>query len=71
MQKPEILKKCLSWLTAAALSMTAMSGIIVNVPETTAFAAETGSRIRVDINKNDGRKASYTKTANNWIVDNT
>ncbi len=71
MQKPEILKKCLSWLTAAALSMTAMSGIIVNIPETSALAAETGSRIRVDINKNDGRKASYTKTANNWIVDNT
>ena len=71
MQKPEILKKCLSWLTAAALSMTAMSGIIVNVPETAAFAAETGSRIRVDINKNDGRKASYTKTAYNWIVDGT
>ena len=30
--------------------------------------ADTGSRIRVDINKNDGRKASYSKNANNWIL---
>lgn len=33
-----------------------------------AVAADTGSRIRVDINKNDGRKASYAKNANNWIL---
>ena len=34
-------------------------------------AAETDSRILVDINRNDGRKASYTKNANNWLVDGT
>lgn len=33
-----------------------------------AEAVDTGSRIRVDINKNDGRKASYAKNANNWIL---
>ncbi|MGN0621807.1 MAG: hypothetical protein ACI4I9_08060, partial [Porcipelethomonas sp.] len=33
-----------------------------------AEAADTGSRIRVDINKNDGRKASYARNANNWIL---
>lgn len=67
-------RRSLAWLTAAALG-AAMLG---NLPqqkkqETTliAAAAETGSRIRVDINKNDGRKASYTKTANNWLVDNS
>ena len=31
-------------------------------------AADTGSRIRVDINKNDGRKASYSKNAENWLL---
>jgi len=71
MQKPEIMKKCLSFLTASALSMTALSGLIVTTPELSASAVETGSRILVDINKNDGRKASYSKTANNWIVDST
>ncbi len=70
MQKPEILKKCLSFLTASAMSMTALSGVIFT-PVLTASAAETGSRILIDINKNDGRKASYSKSANNWIVDNT
>ncbi|SDA26661.1 hypothetical protein SAMN02910447_02691 [Ruminococcus sp. YE71] len=33
-----------------------------------AAAFETGSRIRVDINRNDGRKASYSQNANNWIL---
>ena len=28
-----------------------------------AASFDTGSRIRVDINKNDGRKASYSKNA--------
>ncbi len=33
-----------------------------------AAASETGSRIRVDINRNDGRKASYSQNAENWIL---
>ena len=36
----------------------------------TVEAAETVSRILVDLNKNDGRKASYAKNAVNWIIDN-
>ena len=36
-----------------------------------AAGADTGSRILVDINRNDGRKASYSKNAYNWIVDGT
>lgn len=68
MKEPKILRKCLSFLTAAAMSMTMLGA----VPGTlTAGAADTGSRILVDINRNDGRKASYTKTANNWLVDDT
>ena len=57
----------------AAAAMLCSSGAYM--PETikpdtvTAYAAETGSRIRVDINKNDGRKASYSKNANNWLLE--
>lgn len=35
--------------------------------ENTALA-DTGSRIKVDINANDGRKASFDRTADNWCV---
>ncbi|MBQ5533093.1 MAG: hypothetical protein IIU04_06040, partial [Bacteroidales bacterium] len=49
-------------------ALTMLNGIPVSLP---ASAAETGSRILVDINRNDGRKASYTKNANNWLVDGT
>lgn len=69
MKRPSTLCKCLSFLTAAAMSMT----LLGTVPERTQTvrAADADSRIRVDINRNDGRKASYTKTANNWLVDNS
>jgi len=54
-------------LTAAQISRTDSSAALT----ASAAAFETGNRIRVDINKNDGRKASYSKNANNWIVDST
>ena len=57
----------------AAITMLCSSGTFMPEPikpETvSAYAAETGSRIRVDINKNDGRKASYSKNANNWLLE--
>ena len=53
------------------MGLTMLGAVPSVTPAITGAAAETGSRIRVDINKNDGRKASYTRTANNWIVDNT
>ena len=34
----------------------------------TAQTADTGSRIRVDINKNDGRKASYSKKRRQLVI---
>ena len=60
-------------LTAGAVMPTQMPQHLNNVKSLiTANAADTGSRIRVDINKNDGRKASYSKNANNWLlVDGT
>ncbi|MBQ8927054.1 MAG: carbohydrate-binding protein [Oscillospiraceae bacterium] len=70
MKQQTALRRALSWLTAAAMSMTMLAGVPLTSPSAVQ-AAETGSRIRVDINKNDGRKASYTRTANNWIVDGT
>ena len=58
---------------AAALAMLVSGLQIPALPQTpyaiTAQAADTGARIRVDINKNDGRKASYSKNANNWLLE--
>ena len=61
--------------TAAFLaSVTMLCGSAAIVPErasqqpAAAYAADTVSRIRVDINKNDGRKASYSKNAENWLL---
>ena len=58
---------------AAALAVLA-GGVQIPSSQQTPYAiaaqaADTSSRIRVDINKNDGRKASYSKNANNWILE--
>lgn len=55
----------------AALTLLTALSVPQSAPSLTAKAAETGSRILVDINRNDGRKASYTKYASNWLVDGT
>lgn len=63
--------KKIAALAAAIAVIASCSGITFsNSPSVpfTAQAADTGSRIRVDINKNDGRKASYARNANNWIL---
>jgi hypothetical protein len=61
----------------AAVSALMLTFYIASLPQfascsnhITANAASfsTGSRIRVDINKNDGRKASYSKNADNWLL---
>ncbi|MBR4627308.1 MAG: dockerin type I repeat-containing protein [Ruminococcus sp.] len=64
--------KMLAALSAAALMLNAVS-LTQNVQDSNIITADaasftTGSRIRVDINKNDGRKASYSKNANNWLL---
>ena len=62
-------------LAAFATAAIALSGIgipqynvISSVITAKAASSGTPSRIRVDINKNDGRKASYSKNADNWLL---
>jgi hypothetical protein len=55
-------------MLAVCAALTMLTGIPVSLP---AAAVGNSSRILVDINRNDGRKASYSKNANNWIVDGT
>ena len=63
------MKKSLAWLMALTIGFAGADGLSnISGNEITADAADTGSRILVDINKNDGRKASYAKFANNWII---
>ncbi len=62
-------KKSIAWLMALTMSFAGTGGLSTLSDTTiTVDAASTGSRILVDLNKNDGRKASYTRNANNWIV---
>ncbi len=63
------MKKATAWLSALTIIFSGLGGYSsFGSAEITADAAETGSRILVDLNKNDGRKASYARNANNWIV---
>ncbi|MBQ7047254.1 MAG: hypothetical protein IJN85_05915, partial [Oscillospiraceae bacterium] len=72
-------RKSLAWVSALTLCATG-TGVLKTAAETdygtyggffglenTAFA-ETGSRITVDLNANDGRKASFARYADNWSV---
>ena len=65
--------KKISRITAFIMALTICggSGIAVQTTQDHAkvLAADAGSRIRVDINKNDGRKASYSKNAENWLLE--
>ncbi len=64
-------------LFAAFMALSVLTGSVnlpvmkKNVNTITASAAEmeTGSRILVDLTKNDGRGAAQAPYANNWIVD--
>lgn len=63
-------KKLAAMAAAIAVAVSGTGFTFCKTLPTAVFAetASTGSRIRVDINKNDGRKASYAKNANNWIL---
>lgn len=56
------MKKFISSLTACAMLA---NGFISSVPQK-AKAVSSSSRVRVDINRSDGRKALYAKNAENW-----
>lgn len=63
--------KKIAAMAAAVAFLANSAGISAGNTVNTFVSAETsdtGARIRVDINKNDGRKASYAKNAYNWIL---
>ena len=62
----KIFKKSASSLVAAAL--LAVNGISV-MPLNTANAVSSPTRVRVDINRNDGRSALYAPNAENFAYD--
>lgn len=55
---------------ASSAAICLLSGIVGTSPyiSITTKAETYGSRIVVDLNTGDGRKASYSKTAENWIA---
>lgn len=70
-----IIKKRIAAFTAALSVLSGINAANAIIPMSNtektinASAADMGQRIRVDINKNDGRKASYATNANNWILE--
>lgn len=59
--------KAISCLIASTVCYSVL-GMIQPNKQITSAETVSDSRIRVDLNANDGRKASYTKTCYNWIV---
>ena len=62
------IKNTISVLLCAAMMCNVLPYSGTVLPHLSADAAESSQRIRVDINKNDGRKASYSKNAENWLL---
>lgn len=65
------MKKSLKRLTAGIAAVFVCSGAVgkfLPEPEKIVFAAESGKRLCIDLNAGDGRKASYSKVAENWIA---
>ena len=62
-----IIKKSASSLIAAA--MLAVNAVSAFPYIQTANAVSSSSRVRVDINRNDGRSALYAPNAENWAYD--
>ncbi len=61
-------RKLTAFLTALTVLAGSASFPDLMTKSAVVEAADTGNRILVDLNKNDGRKASYATNANNWIV---
>lgn len=63
------LKKCVAALIALSVCAAGVDYTSTLFADSgTAARSSSDSRIVVDINANDGRKASYSKNAQNWIV---
>ena len=54
-----------AWLSALAILTSSVPSLNLGNPEMIVSAAETGSRILVDLSKNDGRTAAYASYAHN------
>lgn len=65
------LVKTIAFVMALGICCGSVTADYANVPQNAlvAQAADTGNRILVDLDKNDGRKASYARNAVNWIID--
>lgn len=65
------LMKTIAFIMALGICCSNVTTDYAKVPQNAvvAQAADTGNRILVDLNKNDGRKASYARNAVNWIID--
>lgn len=62
------MKKMTGKLLAAFMALAVLTGGMPAYEAQTAAAETTDPRICIDINGNDGRKPSYSKNAENWIV---
>ncbi len=71
MKTSKSLTKTLAFIMALGICCANVTADYASVPQSAivAQAADTGNRILVDLNKNDGRKASYARNAVNWIID--
>ncbi len=63
--------KSLAFIMAMSICCANVTADYASIPQNAivADAAIVGNRILVDLNKNDGRKASYARNATNWIID--
>ncbi len=68
MSKKTLSKRIVSTIIAASVCTSAGALKIPDIPIIPAVvsAASSQNRIRIDINRNDGRKALYSKNAENW-----
>ena len=67
MKKSQFFRKMFAAALSAAMVLRRLTGY--TAAQEPVFS--TGSRIRVDLNANDGRQNSYTNNAYNWIVSGT
>ena len=65
------MRKHMKRILAACMALTLQAGMMGLPQADIGYAAASDSRILVDINAGDGRKASYDRNAENWILTST
>ena len=66
--RKHFVRAAVAWLNALAMLTSSVPSLDPGNPEMIVSAAETGSRILVDLSNNDGRTAAHASYAHNWIV---